>query len=155
MLQEIKSYLEENTVTGDPIDRYQHQSQNSDETDTDTSTNKKHNIVDIEASFTSDSEGSSVGGAVIEVTADTDDEGDPTLWFSKVLPLLLLFQKVSLLFIALFGTYLYIDETMIIFYGRSFQTHIIQKKPLKEGYKWFVLTDYITYYILNFTLYAN
>ena len=41
---------------------------------------------------------------------------------------------------------------MIRFYGRSFQTHIIQKKPLKEGYKWFVLTDYITYYIVNFTL---
>ena len=62
------------------------------------------------------------------------------------------FRKVSLLFIAVFRTYLYIDETIIIFSGRSLQTHTIKNKQVKEGYKWFVLTDYITYYIVNFTL---
>ena len=131
-------------MTGDPIDRQQHQSQFFDETDTDTSTNQQHNIVDIEASFTSDSEGIAIGGSALEGTADTDNEGDPTLLFNKVLPLFLLFRKVSLLFIVVFGTYLSIDETMIRFSGRSLQTHIIKNKQAKEGYKWFVLTDYIT-----------
>ena len=48
----------------------------------------------------------------------TDDEVEPTFWFRKILPLLFLFSKVSLSFIIVFGTYLYIDEMMIIFYER-------------------------------------
>ena len=102
---------EENGLTGDPIDRHQHQSQNVEQNDTDTSTNQQHNIVEIEASSANDSEGSSIGEAAIEGTADTDDEVDPTLWFSKII--LLLFQKVSILFISVFGTYLSMDEMMI------------------------------------------
>ena len=93
VLQEMKSQLEQITQTGDPIDRQNNLSQSFDETDTDTSTNQQNNIVDIEAFFTSYSEGSAVGGAALEGTADTYNEGDTKLWFSKVLPLLLLFGK--------------------------------------------------------------
>ena len=68
-----------------------------------------------------------------------------------MLPLLLLFQKVSLSSTVVFGTYLSIDEIMIRFSGQSSQTHVIKNKPVKEGYRWFVLIDSITSYILNFT----
>ena len=49
------------------------------------------------------------------------------------------------------GTYLAIDAMMRIFSGRSYKTHIINNKPAREGYKWFVLIEYITLYIVNFT----
>ena len=83
----------ENSLTGDRIYRHQHQSQNVEETNTNTSTNPQHNIVDIEAYFASDNEGSAVGGASLEGTADTDVEVDPTLRLRKNHPLLLLFSK--------------------------------------------------------------
>ena len=91
----------------------------------------------------------SVGGSALEVTSDTDDKVEPTLWFKKKLHLLLLFHKVSCLFIVVFGTYLSNDEMMIRFSGRSLKTHIINNKPLKEGHKWFVLTDSIKSYIVK------
>ena len=62
--------MEENALTGDPLERHQHQSQNVEETDTDTITNHKHNIVEIKASSASDYEGSVVSGASLEGTAD-------------------------------------------------------------------------------------
>ena len=57
--------MEENALAGDPIDRHQHQSQDFEETNTDNSTNQQHNIVDVEASSASDSEGGAVGGAAL------------------------------------------------------------------------------------------
>eukprot|EP00957_Ditylum_brightwellii_P075500 5738453-Ditylum_brightwellii.AAC.1 len=40
---------------------------------------------------------------------------------------------------------------MIRFFGRSMYTHRIKHKPVKEGYKWFVLADSKTSFILNLT----
>ena len=142
--------LGENALTGDPIGRHHHQSQNFEEADTNISTNQQHNIVDIEAYFASDYEVSAVGGSSIEGTSDTEDVVEPTLWFGKILPLLSFFRKVSLLFIFLFGTYLFFYEIMIRFYGKSLQTHRINNKAVKEVYKCFVMTDSITSYIVNF-----
>ena len=123
--------MEEDALTGDRVERHQHPSQNVEETDTNTSSNQQHNIVDIESYFASDYEGSYVGGASLEGAYDKDDDDETTLWFRKIIPLLILFRKVSLSFIAVFITYVYIDEMMIIFSVRSLQTHKINIKPLK------------------------
>ncbi len=37
------------------------------------------------------------------------------------------------------GTFLAIDEMMIQFMGRSIKTHRMKNKPIKEGFKFFVL----------------
>ena len=121
--------LEENQLPGEPIDIYQHQSQNVEETDTNTITNQQHNIVEIEVYYASDYEGSAVGVAAQEVTADTEDKIETTLWFNKIIPLLL--RKVSLSFIVVFGAYLSIHEMAIKFSGQSSQSHIIKNKPVK------------------------
>ena len=96
--------LEDNTFAGDPIYRHQHHSQNVEDTNNDNRTNQQQNIVDIEASSASDSEGSDFGGATKEGTADADNEVESTSWFRKTFPLLLLFRKASLLFIVVFIT---------------------------------------------------
>ena len=70
-------------LTGDSIDRHQHQSPNIEETDNDTRINQKQDIVDIEPTSGSDSEVSDVGGASQEGTSDTDN--DITLWFRKII----------------------------------------------------------------------
>ena len=57
-------------------------------------------------------------------------EAGPTLWFSKIFPLLILFRKVSLLFIFVFVTYLAIYEIMIIFYRWLSKYHTINSKPM-------------------------
>ena len=80
---------------------------------------RKYNIVEIEAYSDSDSDSSAVGGSALGVTSNTDDEVEPKLLFSKILPRLLLFRKLNLLFIVVSETYLYIDEMMIIFSRRS------------------------------------
>eukprot|EP00957_Ditylum_brightwellii_P166649 12686378-Ditylum_brightwellii.AAC.1 len=51
-----------------------------------------------------------------------------------------------------FGTYIAIDEIMIRFFGCSHFTHRIKNKPVKEGYKWFMIADRKTYYVYNITL---
>jgi len=37
------------------------------------------------------------------------------------------------------GTHLALDEQMIRFMGRSLETHRMKNKPIKEGFKFFVL----------------
>ena len=101
--------LEENVLAGDPSDRYQHESPNGEETDTNTSTNQQQDIVEIKLTAGSDFEGGAVGRAAQEVTADTYEEVDPTLWFRKILPLLIFFRKFSVSFIVVFVTHLSFD----------------------------------------------
>ena len=67
------------------------------------------------------------------------------------MPLLHTFRRTSLELIQMLGTHLSIDEMMIRFSGRSGQTHRMKNKPVKEGYKWMVLTDSVTSFIVNFT----
>ena len=107
--------MEENFLTGDLVDRHHNELPNVEETNTDTRTNQQHDIVDIEPTSGSDFEVSSVGGDAQEVTYDIDDEVEPTFWLRSILPLLL-FQKVSILFVVVFRTYVSIDKIMIRFY---------------------------------------
>ena len=123
--------MDKNSLTGDPLDRHHRQPPNVEGTNTNTSTNQQQDIVEIKLTAGSDFEGGAVGKAAQEVTADTYEEVDPTLWFRNIIPLLLLFCKVNQFFIVVFRTYLAINEIMIIFYGRSSQTHIKREKPLR------------------------
>ena len=83
--------------------------------------------------------------------SEPDDRGEVTLWFDKIAPLLTIFRTVSLSLIVQFGTYIAIDEMMIRFCGRSHFTHRMKNKPVKEGYKWFVMADSKTSYVYNIT----
>ena len=83
--------------------------------------------------------------------SEPDDRGEVTLWFDKIAPLLTIFRTVSLSLIVQFGTYIAIDEMMIRFFGRSHFTHRMKNKPVKEGYKWFVMADSKTSYVYNIT----
>ena len=65
--------LEENESTGYLIDRHQNQSKNIEETNTDTSSNQQEDIVEIEPTSGSDSEGIYVVGAALEGTTDTEE----------------------------------------------------------------------------------
>ena len=53
-------------------------------------------------------------------------------------------------FIYILGTILSLDEMMIRFFGRSYETHRMKNKPIKEGYKFFVLTTK-SGFVVNFT----
>ena len=44
-----------------------------------------------------------------------------------------------------------VDEMMVRFLGRSAETYRIKNKPTPEGYKWFVLADSKTGYLLFFS----
>ena len=84
--------MEENVLTGHPFNKHQYQSPNVEETNTNTSTNWQQNIVEIEPTSDSDSEGSAAGGSAQGGTADIENEVDPTLCFSNIIPLLLHFS---------------------------------------------------------------
>ena len=105
-------------MTGDPLDRHHRQPPNVEGTNTNTSTNQQQDIVEIKTTSGSNHEGIAVGGAAREGTSDKDEVFESTLWLRNILPILLLFQEVSILFIVVFGTYLAIDEMMMRFSGQ-------------------------------------
>ena len=59
-------------------------------------------------------------------------------------------RDVSKDLVFVLGTTLSLDEMMIRFFGRSSETHRMKNKPIKEGYKFFVLATKEGF-ILNFT----
>ena len=59
-------------------------------------------------------------------------------------------RDVSFDLIHTLGTCLSLDEMMIRFKGKSLETHRVKKKPIKEGFKFFVLST-MNGFILNFT----
>ena len=81
---------------GHNLQTHQHLSSNIEYTDTNTRTNQQQDIVDIKPTSGSDYWSSAIGRATQEGTDDTAKEVYPTLCFNKILPLLLLFRKVSL-----------------------------------------------------------
>ena len=123
--------MEDNLLASYPIDIHQHQSPNYGDTDTDTNTDQQQENFEIKPTGCSYYEYSDVGGSAKEGTSEIYEKMYPTLWFIKILTLLLLFQKVSLSFIFVFGTYVVVAKMMVVFYQRSSQTHIINNKPLK------------------------
>ena len=71
-------------------------------------------------------------------------------WFDKLKVLIDHVCDVSSNLIHTLGTCLSLDEMMIRFKGKSLKTHRIKKKPIKEGFKFFVLST-MNEFILNFT----
>ena len=67
---------------------------------------------------------------------------DKEHWFKKIKPFINHFRDESYDLIFVLGTCLSMDEMMIQFMGRSYETHCIKNKPIGEGYKMFVLTTY-------------
>lgn len=79
-----------------------------------------------------------------------EEEQNNNVWFDKLKPLIDHVRAVSYELIHTLGTYLSLDEMMIRFMGKSLETHRIKNKPIKEGYKFFVLST-INGFIVNFT----
>ena len=73
-----------------------------------------------------------------------------TVWYEKVQFLIDHVRDVSLSLIYVLGTIMSLDEMMIRFFGRSGETHRMKNKPIKEGYKFFVLATR-SGFIINFT----
>jgi hypothetical protein len=72
------------------------------------------------------------------------------LWYHKIQFLVEHVRVISQSFVFQLGTYLAIDEMMIKYSGRSKETIRIKNKPIKEGFKLFVLATYQGY-VVNFT----
>ena len=87
-----------------------------------------------------------------EEEEDEDKEVFPkkNVWYSKLSMLIDHVCEVSFACIYILGTILSFDEMMIRFCGRSVETHRMQNKPIREGYKFFVLATKLGY-IVNFT----
>ena len=72
------------------------------------------------------------------------------LWYDKIKPMVDHVRETSLQLIHVLGSCLSIDEMMIRFSGRSFETHRIKNKPIGEGYKLFALST-SSGYVVNLT----
>lgn len=62
------------------------------------------------------------------------------VWFTKLKPLIDHVHEVSSSLIYVLGIFLSLDEMMIHFMGMLLEIHRIKSKPIKEGYKIFVLS---------------
>ena len=80
----------------------------------------------------------------------TQQSSEKKVWYDKLTWVINHIRDVSQDFIFVLGTILSLDEMMIRFFGRSKETHRMKNKPIKEGYKFFVLTTKEGF-ILNFT----
>ena len=80
----------------------------------------------------------------------TQQSSEKKVWYDKLTWVINHIRDVSQDFIFVLGTILSLDEMMIRFFGRSKETHRMKNKPIKEGYKFFVLATKEGF-ILNFT----
>ena len=87
---------------------------------------------------------------LVDDESQEDNEETTKVWFEKIQHLVDHVREVSYSLIHILGTFLSLDEMMIRFMGRSLQTHRIKNKPIKEGYKFFVLST-TKGFIVNFT----
>lgn len=85
-----------------------------------------------------------------EEVEDTTRQSSKKVWYTKLTGIIDHVRTVSKEFVYVLGTILSLDEMMIRFFGRSSETHRMKNKPIKEGYKFFVLTTKEGF-ILNFT----
>ena len=105
-------------------------------------------MVDQDNLMEEDSEGSESDG---DCKNEKEDESNKkTIWFDKLEVLIDYVRNVSFDLIHTLGTCLSLDEMMIRLKGKSLETHRIKKKPIKEGFKFFVLST-MNGFILNFT----
>ena len=85
-----------------------------------------------------------------DVSTRWNESSKKEVWFTKLAPLIDHLRKTSEEVIFTLGNVLSIDEMMIRFMGRSHQTHCIKNKPIREGFKFFVLAT-TNGYVVNFT----
>ena len=85
-----------------------------------------------------------------EEQSNEEEATNKDVWYNKLTFIINHVREVSYSLVSVIGTFLSLDEMMIRFFGRSTETHRMKNKPIKEGYKFFVLTTRIGY-ILNFT----
>ena len=87
---------------------------------------------------------------------ETEQEGSEAemkkreVWFEKLCSVIDHVRSVSQTIKFTLGTILSLDEMMIRFFGRSLETHHMKNKPIRKGYKLFVLATK-NGYIINFT----
>ena len=74
-----------------------------------------------------------------DLEEDTPDTEESKVWYEKIKPLVDHMRVKSQDLIFILGTFLALDEMMIRFMGRSVETHRMKNKPIKEGFKFFVL----------------
>ena len=85
-----------------------------------------------------------------QVNEDEQASNKKKVWYEKLTWIIDHVRDISKEFVFVLGTTLSLDEMMIRFYGRSLETHRMKNKPIKEGYKFFVLATKEGF-ILNFT----
>ena len=81
---------------------------------------------------------------------DLDEEDEKEVWFHKLQDFMTHFKEVSTSMVHVLGHDLSLDKMIILFMGKSLETYRLKNKPIKEGYKFFVLASSFGY-ILNFT----
>ena len=88
--------------------------------------------------------------AIIEEDEDPSSSNGSDVWYEKIFPIVDHVRKRSMDLIYTLGTHLALDEQMIRFMGRSLETHRMKNKPIKEGFKFFVLAT-IQGFVVNFS----
>ena len=86
----------------------------------------------------------------LNLEEDSPDSEESKVWYEKVKPLVDHMSDKSQELVYVLGTFLAVDEMMIRFMGRSRETHRMKNKPIKEGFKFFVLAI-TTGFVLNFS----
>ena len=83
-------------------------------------------------------ENDTVDADIVDENVSQENES-PTVWFSKLKPMIDHMREVSFSLVYILGTILSLDEMMIRFMGRSNETHCIKGKPIGEGYNFLFL----------------
>ena len=87
---------------------------------------------------------------VEEEQDSTAEDNQKLIWYQKVKPVVDHIRAKSCGLIFILGTFHALDEMMIRFSGRSVETHRIKNKPIKEGFKFFVLATK-NGFVINFS----
>ena len=112
-----------------------------------------HERIQREQEFNNQSSDSEIEG--IDDTDHATEGSEKTIdekvvWFHKLTFFIKHVRNVSQNMVHVLGNVLYLHEMMIRFFVRSFETHRMKNRPIKEGFKFFVLATK-SGYILNFT----
>ena len=91
-----------------------------------------------EGSENDEEENDTVDADIVDENVSQENES-PTVWFSKLKPMIDHMREVSFSLVYILGTILSLDEMMIRFMGRSNETHCIKGKPIGEGYNFLFL----------------
>ena len=86
-----------------------------------------------EGSENDEEEDYTIDAEIVDENVSQENES-PTVWFSKLKPMINHVREVSFSLVFILGTILSMDEMMIRFTGRSIDTHRTKGKQISEGY---------------------